>query len=111
MAQIRPFCAYRPAGGLEKKIAALPYDVYNRSEAVKAVEGNDDTFLRIDRAETNFDDTVDTYDDRVYDKASELLSGMVEGGQFIRDNKPCYYIYELTMDGTMLGFGVFSFST
>ena len=58
MADIRPFKAIRPAKGLEDKIAALPYDVYSRQEAVKAVEGNDKTFLRIDRAETCFDNSV-----------------------------------------------------
>ena len=33
MAQIRPFRAYRPCQGMEERIAALPYDVYNRAEA------------------------------------------------------------------------------
>ncbi len=33
MAEIRPFRAYRPKKGLEQRIAALPYDVYNREEA------------------------------------------------------------------------------
>ena len=99
MAKIRPFNAIRPAGGLEDKIAALPYDVYNRAEAKEAVKGNDISFLRIDRAETSFPDDVDTYDDRVYDKADELFRGMLERGEFVRDEKSCYYIYELTMDG------------
>lgn len=99
MADIRPFKAIRPAKGLEDKIAALPYDVYSRQEAVKAVEGNDKTFLRIDRAETCFDDSVDTYDDRVYEKANELFHGMLDRNEFVRDTRDCYYIYELTMDG------------
>lgn len=99
MATIRPFNAIRPAKGLEDKIAALPYDVYNRAEANEAVKGNDLTFLRIDRAETSFDDSVDTYDDRVYEKADELFRGMLNDGKFIKDDKSCYYIYELTMDG------------
>ncbi len=99
MADIRPFKAIRPAKGLEDKIAALPYDVYSRQEAVKAVEGNDKTFLRIDRAETCFDDSVDTYDDRVYEKANELFRGMLDRNEFVRDTRDCYYIYELTMDG------------
>ena len=99
MADIRPFKAIRPAKGLEDKIAALPYDVYSRQEAVKAVEGNDKTFLRIDRAETCFDDSVDTYDDRVYEKANELFHGMLDANEFVRDTRDCYYIYELTMDG------------
>ena len=99
MAEIRPFRAIRPAAGLEDKIAALPYDVYNRAEAREAVRGNDKTFLRIDRAETFFDDSVDTYDDRVYEKASQVFEDMQKAGDFVPDDVPCYYIYELTMDG------------
>ena len=99
MASIRPFNAIRPAKGLEERIAALPYDVYSRAEAKEAVKGNDITFLRIDRAETCFDDSVDTYDDRVYAKADELFRTMLDKGEFVKDDKPCYYIYELTMDG------------
>ena len=69
MAKIKPFKAYRPALGLEDKIAALPYDVYNRAEAKVVVENNPLSFLGIDRAETHFPDDVSTYDDKVYDKA------------------------------------------
>lgn len=98
MAKVKPFNAIRPAAGLEDRIAALPYDVYNRAEAREAVKGNDLSFLRIDRAETSFDDSVDTYDDRVYKKADELFKGMLDAGSFVKDEKPCYYIYELTMD-------------
>lgn len=99
MANIRPFEAIRPAKEYAERIAALPYDVYSREEAYEAVQGKDDTFLRIDRAETNFDYNIDLYSDKVYEKANELLQNMIEDGRFIKDNKPCYYIYELTMDG------------
>ncbi|EOS45719.1 hypothetical protein C809_02907 [Lachnospiraceae bacterium MD335] len=99
MAVIRPFQAYRPNKGLEDKIAALPYDVYNREEACAAVRGNPLSFLNIDRAETQFDESVDTYADEVYEKAHELLWGMIEKGEFVQEDKPVYYIYELTMEG------------
>ncbi len=99
MAVIRPFRAYRPRVGLEAEIAALPYDVYNREEAVAEVKGKPLSFLNIDRAETQFDATVDTYDDRVYQKAHDLLWEMIEKGQFVQEDKPVYYIYELTMNG------------
>ncbi len=99
MAVIRPFRAYRPKKGLENKIAALPYDVYSRGEACAAVKGNPLSFLNIDRAETQFDDSVDTYADAVYEKAHDLLWGMIEKGVFVQEDKPVYYIYELTMDG------------
>ena len=99
MAEIRPFLCIRPAEGKAAQIAALPYDVYNRREAMAEVEKNADSFLKIDRAETQFDDFVDTYDERVYQKAHDILWDMVEKGDFIREEKPCYYIYELTMAG------------
>ncbi len=99
MADIRPFKAVRPKNGLESRIAALPYDVYSRDEATEKVRGDNLSFLRIDRAETQFDRSVDTYDDRVYEKARELFLGMLENGEFIEDTEEHYYIYELTMNG------------
>lgn len=99
MAIIRPFKAYRPKEGLEDKIAALPYDVYNREEACAAVKGNRLSFLNIDRAETQFDSSVDTYADEVYQKAHDMLWDMIKAGEFVQEDKPVYYIYELTMDG------------
>ena len=99
MAKIKPFIGIRPNKGKAAEIAALPYDVYNREEATEVVEKNPESFLRIDRAETNFPISVDTYDDKVYDKAHDLLWEKVADGSFIRENKKCYYVYELTMNG------------
>lgn len=99
MADIRPFCAIRPKEGLENEIAALPYDVYNRKEALEETKKSPLSFLRIDRAETQFPEDMDMYDDCVYEKARALLYQMLENGQFVREDRPCYYIYELTMDG------------
>lgn len=99
MAEIKPFLCIRPAEGKAAVIAALPYDVYNRKEAKETVEKNPDSFLKIDRAETQFDESVDTYDECVYQKAHDLLWDMVEKGDFIQEEKKCYYIYELTMEG------------
>ena len=99
MADIRPFEAIRPAKGMESKIAALPYDVYSRAEAKVVVSKNPDSFLAIDRAETQFDDSVDTYADEVYAKAASMLKERIEKGDFVREDKAVYYLYELTMDG------------
>ena len=99
MATVRPFAAYMPAKGYEEKIAALPYDVYNRAEAKEVVSKNEYSFLRIDRAETNFDDDVDTYDERVYAKADELIQDFIAKGLFVKQDKPGYYVYEQVMDG------------
>ena len=99
MAQIRPFRAYRPCKGMEERIAALPYDVYNRAEACEVVKKNPESFLAVDRAETQFGEEVDTYADCVYEKADQILREKIQEGKFVQDPMPCFYLYELTMDG------------
>ena len=99
MAIFRPFAAIRPADGMADKIAALPYDVYNRKEAKEAVKNAPHSFLRIDRAETTLPDDVDIYDEKVYQKARELFEEQMSKGEFIQEKVPCFYLYELTMDG------------
>lgn len=99
MATIKPFRAFRPGEGLAPRVAALPYDVYDREEAKAVVEKEPLSFLGIDRAETGFPDDVDMYADCVYLKAKEMLQERIREGIFVQDEKACYYIYELTMDG------------
>ena len=99
MAVIKAFECIRPDEKVADRVAALPYDVYNREEALKEVEREPLSFLAIDRAETQFDSSVDTYADCVYDKASELLDSRIADGTFITDTDKAYYVYELTMNG------------
>lgn len=99
MAVVKKFRCIRPGEHAVSQVAALPYDVYSREEARKVVQNNPLSFLNIDRAETQFADDVDTYDERVYEKAKELLEARIADGSFIEDAQACYYIYELTMDG------------
>lgn len=99
MSDIRPFCAVRPNETFSSKIAALPYDVYTRKEAKKEVEKNPLSFLKIDRPETMFPDEMDMYAPKVYQKARKVLEEMIEKGEFIQDETPCYYLYELTRNG------------
>lgn len=99
MAIIKPFICVRPNEKVADRVAALPYDVYNRQEAVLEVNREPLSFLKIDRAETQFDETVDTYAPEVYAKAKEMLETAVIDGTFITDEDKAYYIYALTMDG------------
>ena len=96
---IRPFQCVRPRKDVADRVAALPYDVYNRQEAKKEVEREPLSFLKIDRAETNFDDSVDTYAPEVYQKAKEILNEEIARGIYEKDDSEAYYIYELTMNG------------
>ncbi len=106
MADIIPFQAIRPRADLAEKIAALPYDVYSRQEAAEAVKGDDYTFLRIDRPETQFPEDYDMYAPEVYEKARKMLDQMIEDGFFLQEEKRAYYVYELVMDGrSQVGIG------
>ena len=87
MAEIRPFVSIRPQRGKAAEIAALPYDVYNREEATKEVERHPQSFLSIDRAETQFPLSVDMYDDKVYERAHDTLWQWVEDGTFLTEEK------------------------
>ena len=99
MAKVRAFKAVRPAVDLVEQVAALPYDVYSRAEACEKVKDNPLSFLNIDRAETQFGDDVDIYADCVYEKAKELLETRIADGTYEMEDVPCYYLYELIMDG------------
>ncbi|MDD4570050.1 MAG: DUF1015 family protein [Tepidanaerobacteraceae bacterium] len=95
MATIKPFRALRPFPKLVSQVAAMPYDVVNTQEARKIVKGNKNSFLHVDRPEINFKEPINPYDERVYDKASEALSKMIENKVYLQDERPCLYIYQL----------------
>lgn len=99
MAGIKPFCALRPEKNMADKIAALPYDVYDRAEARQEVKKNPQSFLKVDRAETLLAENVDIYSDEVYEKAACTLHEMCDNNEFVLESVPCYYIYELIMEG------------
>lgn len=99
MAIIRPFKAYRPVKEHVKDIAALPYDVMSSKEARGMVKNNKYSFLHVDRAEVNLDESVGEYDKVVYDTAKKVLENMIEEGLYIQEKAPAIYIYQQIMDG------------
>ena len=99
MADIRPFRAVRPAEGLAGEIAALPYDVYDEREAREETLRSPLSFLRIDRPETMFPEGTDVYAPQVYQAAGKAIAEMLERGEFVQEDAPCYYIYELEEKG------------
>ncbi len=99
MATIKPFRAIRPNKELVHKVAALPYDVYNRAEAREAALKEPVSFLNIDRPETQFPEDYDMYATEVYEKAASMLKEQREKGIYVQEEVPCFYLYELTMDG------------
>jgi uncharacterized protein (DUF1015 family) len=99
MAKFKPFKGIRPKAGLTDKVASLPYDVMNRQEAKKMAEGNEVSFLHIARPEIDLDDSVDPYDESVYQTARKNLDAMLERGFLIQDREAKFYIYRQIMWG------------
>lgn len=97
--RIRPFTAVRPREDVADKVAALPYDVYSREEAARAVEGKPLSFLNIDRPETQFAPEQDMYAPEVYAKGRDMLRAQIADGTYVVEDEPCFYLYELVMDG------------
>lgn len=98
MAKITPFKGLRPKPELASKVATLPYDVVNVEEA-RAYKDNPYHFYHVTRSEIDLPAGVDVHTQQVYDKAKENLDQIVADGVMFQDNEPCYYIYELVMDG------------
>ena len=96
MAVFQAFRALRPTPEKAERVAALPYDVVSREEARVLGEANPESFLHVDRAEMDLSPEIDLYDARVYERARENLLNMEKDGILVQDEKPCYYIYELT---------------
>ncbi|MCL2294892.1 MAG: DUF1015 family protein [Spirochaetes bacterium] len=99
MAAIRPFQAFRPKPEFAEKVAALPYDVLDREQALKIAKDNPYSFLHVDKAEIDLDPSVNPYDQMVYQKAAENLNGLISKEILIQDKAPCYYIYSLATRG------------
>ena len=99
MAKISPFKALRPAAELAPKVASRPYDVLNSKEAKKEAEGNSYSFLHVTKSEIDLPESTDIHSREVYDKARQNLHAFIQRNILFQESKPCYYIYELVMDG------------
>lgn len=99
MSNIRPFRALRPRPDLASEIASRPYDVLNSEEARTEAAGNPYSFLHITKAEIDLPAETDSHSEEVYEKAASNLESFRSQGYLIREEKPCYYIYQLVMDG------------
>jgi uncharacterized protein (DUF1015 family) len=99
MAKIKPFEALRPQPQLAKQVASKPYDVLSSAEAKIEAEGNEYSFLHITKSEIDLPETVDTHAQVVYDLALENLNAFVQRTVLFKESKPCYYIYQLIMEG------------
>jgi uncharacterized protein (DUF1015 family) len=99
MPVIKPFKAFRPQPELVTKVASPPYDVLNSEEARQLVKDNPYSFLHVNKAEIDLDSSVDHYDQRVYEKASENLNKLIKERVYLQDEQEKIYIYRQIMKG------------
>ena len=99
MTTIIPLKALRPEPQLAKQVASRPYDVLNSKEARTEAYGNPYSFLHITKSEIDLPEDIDVHSQVVYDKAKENLEVFIHRSILFRESKPCYYIYQLTMNG------------
>jgi len=96
---IKPFKAIRPRPELVSRVASPPYDVITKEEAYQLAKGNPYSFLHIDKAEIDFDSSINPYDKKVYEKARENLNRMIQEEVYLQDEKENFYIYRQIMKG------------
>lgn len=99
MSLIRPFAGLRPVPERAEEVVAPPYDVLNSAEARERANGRPWSFLHISKAEIDLPEGTDPYDASVYAKSAENLQKMLDEGILMREDKDCYYVYRLIMDG------------
>ncbi len=99
MAIIIPFKALRPQAQFAKQVAARPYDVLSSKEAKEEAQGNPYSFLHITKPEIDLPEETNPYATEVYEKAKENLHAFMQRDVLFRENKACYYIYRLMMNG------------
>jgi uncharacterized protein (DUF1015 family) len=99
MAKISPFEAVRPQPQLAKQVASKPYDVLNSAEAKVEAVGNAYSFLHITKSEIDLPETTDIHSKEVYELAYNNLNAFLQRDVLFKESKPCYYIYQLIMNG------------
>lgn len=99
MAIIKPFRALRPKSELSQLVASRPYDVLNSDEARIEAKDNPFSFLHVTKSEIDLAPETDIHSVAVYEKAKENLQELIKHGILFQEDKDCYYIYQLIMNG------------
>lgn len=99
MATIKPFKGIRPPKELVEGIESRPYDVLSSKEAREEAGDNEMSLYHIIKPEIDFEEDIDEYDPRVYQKAADNFKKFMDKGWLVQDDKENYYLYAQTMNG------------
>jgi uncharacterized protein (DUF1015 family) len=99
MSIVVPFRALRPLKKYVKDAASYPYDIMDLEEARKIANENPLSFLHVERSEVDMPEDGDIISDEVHQLARKRLQRLIKDGIFIRDEKPCFYVYRQRAEG------------
>jgi uncharacterized protein (DUF1015 family) len=97
--RLHPFFALRPAPDLAPQVAAVPYDVVDRTEAAELARGNPNSFLHVGRSDIDLPEDTDPHDPRIYAQARQALDRFIQQGVLVRDRERSLYLYRQIMEG------------
>lgn len=92
----KPFKGIRPTKSSANKLIAPPYDVVSREQVAEIVKLNPDSFLRVSRAEVDFDECINAYSDEVYQQAAKNFGQLLTSNIIRADEKESYYVYKIS---------------
>jgi len=79
----------------------VPYDVAHEREVRQFIEHNPESFLRVTRAEAEFNRDTAPSSTLVLDRAKANLQRFIESDTFVVDPEPAFYVYRLSNDDHM----------
>ncbi len=96
---MQPFRALRPNADAAAGVIAPPYDVLNTEEARQRAAGKPNSFLHISKPEIDLPVGTDPFSAQVYRTGADNLNRLLKDGVLVREGQPCYYVYQLEMQG------------
>ncbi len=87
----------RPVLEKAKQVSCVPYDVVYTSEVREFINANPLSFLRVTRAEAEFEDETEVPHAEIFARAKQNLEEFIEGELFFQEEEPSIYIYQLAI--------------
>jgi uncharacterized protein (DUF1015 family) len=83
------------------EVAALPYDVMSRAEAIAMAAGRPHSFLHVSRPDIDLPEGADPDGPEALARAADALARLEAEGLLVRDEAPAFHAYRLS--GTVAG--------
>lgn len=96
---IKAFKGFRPRPELAAKVALNPNNLLNDSQRLEEVRKNPYSFAHVVKPRINFPDDTPKTELHLFDFACRYFQKMADEGTLLRDEKPCLYVYRLSLEG------------